>query len=68
MIIPKSQLKKWASLKEQGDLTQMSESATEVVGKNITRQTIAKALERGRCNEETYKVISTFYEQKEAAI
>lgn len=66
MLIPKSQLKKWAALKEQGDLTRMAESSKEITGKPITRQTIALALERGRCNDAVYKVICAYYDKKEA--
>jgi len=68
MFIPKNQLKKWAGLREQGDLTHMSEESEAISGKRITRQTLALALERGKCNENTYKVLLTFYSRKEEAI
>lgn len=68
MLIPKSQLKKWAALKEQGDLTRISESTVNEKGERITRQTIALAIERGRCSDVTYKAISDYYNKKEASV
>lgn len=64
MIIPTKQLHKWATLKEQGDLTRLV-TASEKAGTKITRQTFAKALEVGRCSQDAYKVLKNYFTKKE---
>lgn len=59
MIIPKSQLKKFKSLKEQGDLTQIADLS------GFTRQTVSRALETGKCQDLLFTHIKSFYQEKE---
>lgn len=62
MIISKSQLKKFSSLKEQGDFKQIAELS------GFTRQTVSRALETGKCQDKLFSHIKSFYEAKEQKI
>lgn len=64
MIIPKHTLSQWKKVREQGDFTRMEETSEKIAGEKVTRQRIARALELGRCNEKTYKVLDRFYGKK----
>lgn len=58
MIIPKSTLKRWSGLKEQGDIKSISEAS------GFARQTVARALSSGKCHDELFPHIRGFYEEK----
>lgn len=64
MIIPKQTLSQWKRVREQGDLTNMEKTSEKIAGEKVTRQRIARALELGRCNEKTYKVLDKYYSKK----
>lgn len=64
MIIPKHTLSKWLKLKEYGDFKQMELMAEDLTGRKIVRQTFARALELGRCNDSTYQVLEKHFESK----
>lgn len=58
MIIPKSKLSKWKTLKEQGDI----EAIANVC--EMHRNTISNAFTKGRATPEVVSAIDAFYDER----
>lgn len=64
MVISKKTLNKFQLLKEHGDVSKLSNLSVEILGKRIARLTFQTALEKGKCNENTFKVLDKYYSSK----
>lgn len=59
MILPKELIEKWQVLKSPGDAAKMAERAPE-----YSDETFNRAFRDGKCNDDVFKVIADFYEEK----
>lgn len=59
MIIPKKLLKKWEALRSPGDAAKM---AKKIEGGYA--EVFHRAFRQGKCNDDVFKVMSDFYEEK----
>lgn len=62
MTIPHYMLRRWAALRERGDVNNIA-----LKGK-VTRATISNALNTGKCTFKTFTAISEYYNQVEKDI
>lgn len=59
MIIPGKLMKKWEALRTPGDAEKMAERLDGSAGETFNR-----AFRQGKCRDEVFKVMATFYEEK----
>ena len=59
MIVPKELIKKWQALRSPGDSTKMAEKYS-----GSDKETFNRAFRLGKCNDEVFKVMAEFYEEK----
>lgn len=59
MIIPERLKKKWELLRTPGDADKMSDLL-----EGSAAETFNRAFRLGRCRDEVFKVMATFYEEK----
>ncbi len=58
MNIPDSLIEKWSSVKSYGDLKKLSVKA------GVHKNTILNAFREKKCNDEVFKIIAEYYEEK----
>lgn len=59
MILPKELIKKWQALRSPGDTSKMAEKAS-----GTDKETFNRAFRTGKCNDDVFKVMADFYEEK----
>lgn len=60
MIIPEKIMKKWAVLRTPGDPAKMAERN----GEEYYPEIFNRAFREGRCNDDVFKIMADFYEEK----
>lgn len=59
MIVPKELIGKWSALRSPGDSTKMSEKMP-----GSDKETFNRAFRTGKCNDDVFKIMAEFYEEK----
>lgn len=62
MEIPKELLDKWKLLRSHGDTEKIASGMAEAV--RVSDETIRRAFQTGQCNEDVFKAIASFYEER----
>jgi len=64
MQIPVKALEKWNLLKSEGDPIKILEAYEEKNGESVHLETIRLAMRTGKCSDEVFEAIATFYNEK----
>lgn len=59
MILPKELMEKWAMLRSPGDTGKMAEKLP-----GTSMETFNRAFREGKCNDDVFKIMAEFYEEK----
>lgn len=62
MEIPKEILEKWKQLRSHGDTEKIASSMPEDV--KVSDETIRRVFTSGQCNDDVFKAMATFYEER----
>lgn len=62
MEVPKEILDKWAALRSPGDAEKIAASMDET--ERVSDETIRRVYKDGKCNDQVFKAMAEFYEQK----
>lgn len=62
MVVPKKILDKWSTLRSPGDAEKIVASMTDE--ERVSDETIRRVYKDGKCNDEVFKAMAAFYEQK----
>jgi hypothetical protein len=60
MNIPETLLKKWKALRSPGDAAKMAEKSDS----EFSDETFNRAFREEKCNDEVFKIMADFYEEK----
>lgn len=62
MEIPKEILDKWAVLRSPGDAEKIASGMPE--DERVSDETVRRVYKDGKCNDQVFKAMAEFYEQK----
>jgi len=62
MELPKEILEKWKQLRSHGDTEKIASSMPEEV--RVSDETIRRVFTNGQCNEDVFKAMAAFYEER----